>query len=236
MNNNISLSGRMEALVSMITPGNTLVDIGCDHAYISIAAVARNISPRVLAMDVRKGPLDIADRNIKDYGLEGRIETRLSDGFNKFIEGEAQTAVIAGMGGMLIKDIIMADIDKVRSLDELILSPQSNIPEFRIFLSSNGFRIEDEIMVYDEDKYYIVMKVRNGEQHLSKEESIFGPILITKKDLIFDSYLENELKKNKDILCKLKQLSSDNGSQRVKEVSQMIVMLEELAANRGMAK
>ena len=74
----VVLSKRLQALACMVTPGRRVVDVGCDHGFVSIYLVQRGISPRVLAMDVRMGPLSRAKEHIAEAGLGGYIETRLS--------------------------------------------------------------------------------------------------------------------------------------------------------------
>ena len=105
-NKRVSLSKRLQMLADFVTPGNRLVDVGCDHGFLSIYLVQNKICPSALAMDVRKGPLAAAREHIKDYGLEDYIKVRLSDGLLCFQEGEADTMVCAGMGGRLMEKIL----------------------------------------------------------------------------------------------------------------------------------
>ena len=102
----IQLSKRMSALASLVTEGSRLADIGTDHGYIPIALVQKGRIPSALAMDVGKGPLSRAREHIHSQGLDTYIETRLSDGLTELHEGEADTVLIAGMGGMLMKRIL----------------------------------------------------------------------------------------------------------------------------------
>ena len=60
----VILSKRLQMLANMVTKGNRVVDIGCDHAYLSIYLVESGICPGGLAMDVRKGPLSAAEESI----------------------------------------------------------------------------------------------------------------------------------------------------------------------------
>ena len=78
----VILSNRMQALTDMVTPGTVITDVGCDHGFVSVYLVQRGLSPRVIAMDVRSGPLERAREHIREYGLQDRIETRLSDGLH----------------------------------------------------------------------------------------------------------------------------------------------------------
>ena len=100
------LSDRLSAAASMITPGNRLADIGTDHGFVPIDLVRRRIIPSAIAMDVNRGPLERAREHIEEAGLEGLIQTRLSDGLQALEEGEADSVLIAGMGGALTVRIL----------------------------------------------------------------------------------------------------------------------------------
>ena len=140
----VILSKRLQMLANMVTKGNRVVDIGCDHAYLSIYLVESGICPGALAMDVRKGPLSAAEEHIRQSGFEASVKTRLSDGLKEYLPGEAETLVCAGMGGPLMEKILTDSFEKVKTLKELILQPQSEIREFRRFLRQNGLTIAEE--------------------------------------------------------------------------------------------
>ena len=155
----VLLSKRLQALANMVTPGLSVCDVGCDHGFLSIYLVQKQIAPRVLAMDLRTGPLEGAKKHISAYGLEKQITTRLSDGLETMEIGEAQAMVCAGMGGALMASILQKESKKAHSLKELILQPQSEVPIFRTFLKDAGYEIVAEDMVEEEGKFYPMMKV-----------------------------------------------------------------------------
>ncbi|MCM1119818.1 MAG: class I SAM-dependent methyltransferase [bacterium] len=159
MRDEVALSARMRALTEMVTPGNRVCDVGCDHGWVSIYLVQQGISPRVLAMDVRRGPLSRAQKHIRQRGLEAYIETRLSDGVAAMRAGEADTVICAGMGGRLMQRIIEEGRDKLVLARELILQPQSELRLFRAYLRRAGYLTLAEDMVYEDGKYYPMMKV-----------------------------------------------------------------------------
>ena len=154
----IQLSKRMSALASLVTEGSRLADIGTDHGYIPIALVQKGRIPSALAMDVGKGPLSRAREHIHSQGLDTYIETRLSDGLTELHEGEADTVLIAGMGGMLMKRILEGGGHCLSSVGELILQPQSEIHLVRKFLAEHGYQITDEDIVLEDGKYYPMMR------------------------------------------------------------------------------
>lgn len=141
-------------------PVSCVADVGCDHGYISIYLVSHDIADRAIAMDVRKGPLSGAGSNIEEYGQQDKITTRLSDGLKEVSQGEADTVVVAGMGGKLMIKILEEGNPKALGIRKGILQPQSEIPEFRKYLREKGYSITDEQIVLEDGKYYFPMKVR----------------------------------------------------------------------------
>ncbi len=121
----IELSLRMKTVADMVKPGGRVCDIGCDHAFVSIYLVANGISDRVIASDVRTGPCAIARDNIARWNMTDRIDLRLGNGLATISPGEVDSIIIAGMGGILITDILEAGMDVVQSAGQLVLQPQS---------------------------------------------------------------------------------------------------------------
>ena len=154
----IKISDRLRTVADMCRQGNVAADIGTDHGYLPIYLVQNNIFNKAVAMDLREGPLEKARKHISGYGLQDRICTRLSDGLESLKCGEADTITICGMGGRLIRDILINGMDKLTPSVQLIVSPQSEVGEFRHFLLENGFDICAERMVKDEGKFYFIME------------------------------------------------------------------------------
>jgi tRNA (adenine22-N1)-methyltransferase len=155
----ITLSKRLEAIASLITPGHIVADVGTDHGYIPIYQIQQNRSPSAIAMDLREGPLQRAREHIQMCGLSDRIHTRLSDGTAALGVGEADTIVVAGMGGELVLHILTDGEAVCRSAKELILQPQSEIAAVRRYLREHAYRIAAEDMVFEDGKYYPMMRV-----------------------------------------------------------------------------
>ena len=223
------LPNRMEAIISMVSPGMRVCDVGCDHGYVSIALVKRGISPKALAMDINKGPLMKAKEHVAKEGLDDRITLRLSDGLKAYKVGEADSLIIAGMGGPLICEILSENINNTRDFKELILSPQSKIADTRRYLADNGYAIEDEAMVYEDGKYYVIIKALFNDKKacvINETEALLGPVLLNKGSVELKNYIDCLLKKNKDILMGLKNKNeSSDGGLRIKELEHEIELL-----------
>lgn len=102
------------------------------------------------------------------YGMEDYIQTRLSDGVAALKPGEADTILIAGMGGGLVKHILESGRVICEQAHGLVLQPQSELPKVRRFLMENGYVTEREEMVMEDGKYYPMMRVHfDGFRSLS---------------------------------------------------------------------
>lgn len=153
------LSDRMQAVVGLAEPCSKIADIGCDHGYVAMELVRRHICDGVIAMDINRGPLEAAKSNIREYGMQDYIVTRLSDGTKALKAGEADGIICAGMGGRLIMNILTQGKDLVQDMNQIILQPQSEISEVRSFLRESGLQIVKEDMVFEDGKYYPMMRV-----------------------------------------------------------------------------
>ena len=200
----MNISKRLKLVASMVSDNYSVADIGTDHGYIPIYLVIERGFSRTLAMDINEGPLLRAVENIEKYGVGDYVETRLSDGLDGLSENEAESIIIAGMGGILINRILAEGIKIVKSTKELILSPHSDIPLVRSFLCNNNLNIVDENVVFEDNKYYFVFKVINGNMEFEDElDAVYGHILFDKKSPVFRDYLMKELEKREDILGRM---------------------------------
>ena len=154
----MNISKRLNAVISHVTPGNRFADIGCDHGFVPIELVSRGICPSGIAADVKAGPLERAKEHIAAAGLQDRIETRLSDGLEAFLPGEADTLILSGIGGRLMIRILREGERCAKSAKELVLSPQSDLEAVRKYLYSEGYRILSEELLSEEGKFYHILK------------------------------------------------------------------------------
>lgn len=227
----IKLSNRLSHLADMVTKDTILADVGTDHGYIPIYLVQTGKISKAYAMDIGKGPLLRAKEHIAQCGLGDYIETRLSDGVAALAPGEAETILIAGMGGGLVLHILTEGKAVVEKAKELILQPQSEIERVREYLYRNGYKIDREDMVCEDGKYYPMMHINL----LEKAESIeytpqewkiiyrFGELLLQEKQEILHQYLLYRLSGYRQIQEGLnKQPKSETIDERLAEVEEEI--------------
>jgi len=192
----MKLNKRLLKIASMVPNCDILADIGTDHAYIPIYAVLNRICSKAVAADLRKGPLEKARENIRKYGVEDFIELRLGNGLEPILQKECDTVVIAGMGGMLIKDILSVSLDKARYTRLLLLQPNNAADVLRKWLHENGFEITEERLAEDAGKIYCIISAKWTGNVVNKDEFYYyiGDKLIESKDPLLRPYIEKKIK------------------------------------------
>ena len=216
----MTLSIRLEAILSVMenTPG--LADIGTDHGFLPIEAVRRGLAGKAVAMDLREGPLARAKAHIAESDLEEKIETRLSDGLAALNVGEAETVVIAGMGGDLISEILLAAAQRndriLESTRQLILQPQSEWEKVRRVLPQIGFRSVKEKMVVDREKVYWIWQCKPGVEIPDKRwQWVFGSYLAKTEDPLWRTSLSRQLSIRRELLEKLEKNPTRAARERI---------------------
>lgn len=224
----MELSLRLNAIMQMVSPCEGAADVGCDHGYLAISLIENKLAKKVVAMDVAKGPLSRARDNIEKAGLQNQIETRLSDGVTKLVAGEVDTVIMAGIGGNLMMRLLENGKDILRTVTELVLSPQSEIEQVRRYLLSNGYIIADENMIVDEGKTYVILKVRHGAEKYEKRcQYRYGKILLEKHSDILKDSLEKEKSQLMFIQDSLEDSKTESGITRLKEIAKDLECIEE---------
>jgi tRNA (adenine22-N1)-methyltransferase len=225
----MQISKRLEAVAGMVTSGSVLADIGTDHAYIPIYLTEAGRIPHAVAMDVNKGPLQKAREHIADCGLEQQIETRLSDGLAALAPGEAQSVLIAGMGGPLTVLILQDGRDKLAGCRELILQPQSDIKAVRAYIEREGWQIVREEMICEDGKYYPMMRAVPGsskpDSAMTALELRFGPLLLAHRHPVLREYLLREQGLNERILLSLEGQTGEAALARASEVKEELQLI-----------
>lgn len=224
----MQLSKRLEAVANLVTKGNRLADIGCDHAHTSIYLAERGVIPSGIAMDINKGPIERARENIRLYGYSDRIVTRLSDGAKELKMGEADTILISGMGGSLMVKILSDSREVVEAAKELVLQPQSDISGVRHYLHELGFAIVEEFMLSEDGKNYTGIKAVKGEEIYEKEVFYrYGKLLLESKNPVLKEFLVYGKTSFERVAKELKKQPYDRNKQRLSELLKELEYIEE---------
>lgn len=154
------ITPRLQSVINYVK-GNIVADIGTDHAYIPIRLIEEKRAEKVIASDIKDGPVNAAKKTVLKYGAEKNIEVRKGSGLSVLEKGEADVIIIAGMGGLLIEEIIKADLKKISGAT-LILQPMNGQYELRKYLLKNGFEILNEDISVEGFKVYNLLVVKEG--------------------------------------------------------------------------
>ena len=209
MNNQV----RLKEIASFIKPYKVIADVGCDHGYLVINAFEDEGVTKAYAIDNKEGPLNSAIRNIKNKPYYNNIKFLLSSGI-KDIGSDTECVIIAGMGGVLISDILCDDLKNTK---RLILEPNRDQEEVRKKVISLGFDITNEKIVFEKGKYYEIIvcdKVDYIPSYTSKELE-FGPCLLKEKSLFFKE-------KWFDIYEKLKDIEDNDVKEKVERIKSIL--------------
>ena len=192
---------RMKVIASKIYPYKKIADVGCDHGYLIIEALKLDSDIRAIAIDNKRMPLESCKSNMIKYGYLNNVRFSLSSGIED-IDEDTECVVIAGMGGILITEILSVDFKNVK---RFILAPNKDEINVRKYMLLKGFDITDEEIVYENDKYYQIIvfdkvESNNLEYKYNLDELTYGPILMKKKESSFIDYMNFELSKYTKII------------------------------------
>lgn len=224
------ISDRLKAIANQVKY-RSIVDVGTDHAYIPIYLYKNNKIDFAIASDINRGPLEKAALNIKKYMLDKKISLVLGNGFQSidFIHNQIDTAILAGMGGSLVIDILSKSPDITKSFKQLVLQPQLDLYNVRKYIHSIGFSIEDEEMILEDRKYYNIINAVKGNEIYDREEYYkYGKILIEKKSSILKQNLIITVKKYDIIVNSLNCKHTERTVQRVKNLKDEIQTVKEV--------
>ncbi len=226
-----SLSPRLEAVISLVRNGVVTADIGCDHAFVSIELISRGISRFAFLSDVRRGPLDSAEKNVRQYCMKNSVDMNgsfsfvLSDGLHGIENAvpKPQDIIIAGMGGELIARILSESKYSRDSDVNFILQPMTSQLELRKYLSKNGMETLRECYVKEDKKIYqmILCKYTGVIYELTEGEAEVGVQSKVDNRQLYCELID----KKTDTLKKIAANKAANGN----DTDHEFMMIEELS-------
>jgi len=196
---NFKINDRLFNVASFVEEGRKVIDVGCDHALLSIYLVQNKKPFKVIASDIKEGPLVHANENIKKYKVQDKIIVKLGSGIEP-IEEDIDTIIISGMGGLNMIGILKYCPDKYKNVDTIILSPNSDTNVVRKEICKLGFYIEDEMLVKEKEIVYPIICFKRGKKKYSYKDYLYGPILIKKRDVLFLEYMKKEKQTKEKLL------------------------------------
>jgi tRNA (adenine22-N1)-methyltransferase len=190
MMNHEKLSLRLQRVALHIPKESILADIGSDHAYLPCYAVKNNLCSKAIAGEVVEGPYQSALKQVKETGLQAKIDVRKGDGLDVLEVDEATSVTIAGMGGTLIASILERGKNKLTKVERLILQPNVGAQNVRVWLIENGWELKEEEIVEEDGKIYEILIAAVGDPLKpygdEREQKIqFGPFLMKQHHPVF---------------------------------------------------
>lgn len=225
------LSNRLRAVAKMVDTNARVADIGSDHAYLPVELIENNTIDYAIAGEVAPGPMSRSKADIDKFGLSKKIDVRLGDGL-AVIEAadKIDTVVIAGMGGILICDILTrATKDQLSNVKTLVLQPNIGEPLVRHWLIENGFAIVDEDLLEDEHHDYEIIKAQRSTNtsELNEAQYLMGPILMKKKSTDFINKWQRKLNGYQKAVVNMKH-AKEIDTEKIHKMQQYIKYVEEI--------
>lgn len=182
------MSGRLDVISSLIVPARVIADVGCDHALIAKYCADSGLAERVVASDISEKCLQKA-RDLLDYA--DNVAFTCCNGLGY----DCDEAVIAGMGGLLISEILRT----AKALPKtVILCPHRDEDCVRTALIALGYGIDADIPITDRGRFYSVMRAvqGGGRRNLDKLQILFGadcgqanPVLRARLKKLYATYM-----------------------------------------------
>ncbi|MBH8001931.1 SAM-dependent methyltransferase, partial [Clostridioides difficile] len=202
----MKLTDRLLKIASLVSDGKKIADIGTDHGYIPVYLLKEGKVPFAVLADVNKGPLDNAHKEVIQNNLLDKVDLRLGSGIEILEIGEVEEVIIAGMGGILISELLEAKKEVAHNVEKLILQPMQAQEELRYYLLNNGYEILEEVLVREDFRIYeIIVAKYTGKNTIIEDEIYYevGIKLLENKDSLFNDFIEKKIKTYSSIVNKL---------------------------------
>lgn len=197
----MELTPRLAAVAALVPACHCMADIGTDHAYVPMNLVKKHRAAHAVASDIHKGPLEIARKHIGENGLSRWIETRLGGGLETLQPGECEGVVIAGMGGLMICDILANSPKTAGALSWAVLQPMNHSADLRIWLAEHGWKITQEKLAREDWHIYDILYVEHGDMPVpSPLDAELGVTPMRREDSLFPELVKKLIKQRNAVL------------------------------------
>lgn len=232
----IKLSDRLKQIANHIESREDIADIGTDHGYLPLYLLEQNPKRKAIFADVNEGPLTKAKSIIRNQYPEADIndyDLRQGDGLAPIESGEVDTVIIAGMGGILIRDILAFDINKTKSYEKFILQPRTAADKLRKWLVKEELFIVDEDLAYEKGRICEIIVVKPGLKKTNKEfitdlDYEFSPILINKRNNITKEWIENLINTEEKIKSSIVNKGNSSAKEKLDITNHRLAKLKEI--------
>ena len=222
------LTPRLKTIAALIKSCNLIADIGTDHAYLPVYLCMTDKCKHAVASDIRKGPLERAASTINRYSVSDRVKTRLGSGAETLTPNEADCIVVAGMGGLVISEIMKSSAEVFDTAKQIILQPMTAADELRSFLNDNDYTIIGEHLAKEDEKIYNIIEVCPGKDvKYSAPELYIGKKLIETQPEHFKEYLKKRKTRLEKMINGLKLSSNSEAKKDLPYLSDILSFINQ---------
>ena len=221
----LQLQPRLQLLADMVPEGSRLADVGTDHGYIPVWLLQRGRIAAAIASDIGAEPLQHARQTAEEYEVAD-IDFRLCPGLDAIAPEEADTIVIAGMGGETIQMILKAAPWTAKGEHLLLLQPMTKVEYLRKWLIDNGYTFTDERLVFDKNYLYPVFAARGGVQPPLTLAQQYGGVLLD-GDPLYADYLDERIGKLQKAIDGLRHSRTTENAVKADSLSEICRLLKE---------
>ncbi|MBR4908524.1 MAG: SAM-dependent methyltransferase [Acidaminococcaceae bacterium] len=226
----LRISERLQTIAAMVPLGGAVADIGTDHGYVPAYLVLTGQCRYVIASDIAEGPCRAAAETRKKYNLQDKMDIRTAPGLQGLQAGEAETVVIAGMGGVTIIDILEESPEVAASVKTFVLQPMNAANLLRRWLTQHGYRIAEEALCKENDHIYIIIKAiyTDEKQELSSLEEELGPCILNSKPALWWEYVRGKAEQYHRLVQQMEASSAAMNSDKYKNLKKLIGQVDGL--------
>ena len=226
----LRIGERLQTVASMVPACHTMADIGTDHGYIPACLALSGQCLRVIASDIAEGPCQAATETRNKYKLHNEMEIRMAPGLQGLQAGEAETVVIAGMGGATITGILEESPEITASVKTFVLQPMNAAGLLRRWLAQHGYRIAEEALCKENKHIYSIIKAVHGEEKrdLPPLEAEFGPCILEKKPALWQEYIEGKAEHYRRLLRQMEASPAAVNSDKYNNLKNLLAQVDGL--------
>ena len=226
----LHIGERLHTAASMVPPCHTMADIGTDHGYLPAYLILSGRCRQVIASDIAEGPCQAAAETRNKYNLRSTMEIRTAPGLQGLRAGEAETVVIAGMGGATIVSILDESPEIAASVRSFVLQPMNAANLLRRWLAQHEYRIAEEALCRENGHIYIVMKAVHAErrQELSSLEAELGPCILKEKPDLWQEFVKGKAEHYRRLLRQMEISAAAMNSDKYKNLKNLLGQVDGL--------
>ncbi len=201
----MKLTDRLLKIASLVDEGKKIADIGTDHGYIPVYLLNNNKIDYAILADVNKGPLENAKKEVRHNKLDDKVDLRLGSGLEVLNQNEVDEVIIAGMGGILISELLEAKKSVSQTVEKLILQPMQAQNELRKYLYNNGYEILNEVLVKEDFRIYEIIVAKYTGKNTEVSDDIYyeiGSKLIENNDKLLNEFINKKINSYEGIISK----------------------------------